>query len=333
MNKRTLPWRDISDPYAIWVSETMLQQTRVETVLAYYPRFIARFPTIKDLAQAPEQDILKAWEGLGYYSRARNMQKAARQVMKDFQGEMPCNIVDLRRLAGIGPYTAGAVASIAFSVKTPAIDGNVSRVVSRLMGIREDISIPSVRRQLQAEADSLVPAQRPGDFNQAVMDLGATVCLPGTPACEKCPLCGHCSAYEQGDAELLPVKMQARAPRQIAVGVGLITFANQILVHQRQEKLLGGLWVFLLCHEGDTLHDMEKKLKSLGIPSNYRDDCGSAKHVFTHQVWNMHLMHFEAEDALSLPGYSWVNHQEIEQLPFPTAMKAAKRKALELLHE
>lgn len=330
-HKRVLPWRDIDDPYGVWVSETMLQQTRVETVLAYYPRFMARFPTIRALADAPEQALLKAWEGLGYYSRARNLQKAARQVIEKFGGQLPQTVEELRTLSGVGPYTAGAILSIAFGGKVPAVDGNVMRVVSRLKGIREDIVLPSVQRQLYEEAAALVPGDRPGDFNQAMMDLGATICIPGTPACEKCPLCALCDAYAAGDAELLPEKSKTRSPRQIKMGVGLVTCGNKILVHMRQEKLLGGLWVFAL-HEGDdTPRAMEKHLKALGLKAAFQKELGGARHVFTHRVWLMRLMHFAAGEAMAVKDHRWVDIKELEALPFPTAMKAAGREAKRLL--
>ena len=217
-NARTLPWRGIHDPYRTWVSETMLQQTRVETVRGYYERFLARFPDVAALAAADEADVLKLWEGLGYYSRARNLHQAARQVVCDFGGEMPREVAQLRQLKGIGAYTAGAIASIAFDQRVPAVDGNVIRVASRVMGIRENVGIPSVRRELEEKVDSLVPAARPGDFNQALMDLGAAVCVPGTPNCDVCPLRAHCDAYDAGDAEDLPVLFRRESPDAPAHG-------------------------------------------------------------------------------------------------------------------
>lgn len=221
-NARTLPWRGIHDPYRTWVSETMLQQTRVETVRGYYERFLSRFPDVAALAAADEADVLKLWEGLGYYSRARNLHQAARQVMRDFGGEMPREVAQLRQLKGIGAYTAGAIASIAFDARVPAVDGNVIRVASRVMGIRENVGIPSVRRELEEKVDSLVPAARPGDFNQALMDLGAAVCVPGTPNCDICPLRAHCDAYDAGDAEDLPVLPQKNPPKPFDWDVLLI---------------------------------------------------------------------------------------------------------------
>lgn len=327
MHKRSLPWRDINDPYAIWVSEIMLQQTRVDTVLSYFPRFMTLFPTVQALSAASEQDVLKAWEGLGYYSRAKNLQKAAKQITESFGGQLPPTVSELLRLSGIGPYTAGAIASIAYSEKTPAVDGNVMRVISRLRGIREDITIPSVSRLIYGEAASMVPDRRPGDFNQALMDLGATVCIPGTPVCEKCPLSGFCDAYQAGDADLLPIKIKASAPKQIEMGVGLITFDNMVLVQQRQEKLLGGLWVFVLLEDSISSKIMKNHLRSLGLNANYQGDLGEAKHVFTHRVWKMHLMHFSADCAEPVKDGRWITLDELNVLPFPTAMKTAKKAA------
>ena len=209
--KRRLPWRDQPDPYATWVSETMLQQTRVETVLSYYPRFMTRFPTVQALAEAPLEDVLKLWEGLGYYRRAQNLHRGAQQVVRDFGGQLPRTPEALRTITGIGPYTAGAIASIAFGVSCPAVDGNVIRVVSRVAGVREDVGIPSVQRRIAETATAWVPQERPGDFNQALMDLGASLCCPGTPDCIKCPLASRCSALAEDDAELLPIKSHAAA--------------------------------------------------------------------------------------------------------------------------
>ena len=322
---RTLPWRGIHDPYRTWVSETMLQQTRVETVLGYYDRFLQRFPTIADLAAAPEDDVLKLWEGLGYYSRARNLHKGAKQVMAEHGGVIPSTVEALRKISGIGPYTAGAIASIAFEQPVPAVDGNVIRVVSRLRGIRENVGVPSVRRSLEGEAASLVPATRPGDFNQAVMDLGATICTPGTPSCEKCPLQAECDAYAAGDAEDLPVLPRKNPPRLLDYTVCLISTGNRVLMRQRTETMLHGLWVFPMAEGKLTLRQVPaavKKLTRLAVTEV--QSAGEAKHVFTHQIWQMQLCTMSVPENAEAPaGYSFIPITAMSALTIPTAVKAA----------
>ena len=244
VHARVLPWRGIHDPYRTWVSEAMLQQTRVDTVLPYYGRFLADFPTLSTLASAAEADVLKRWEGLGYYSRARNLWLGAQQVMRDFGGILPADPALLRTIRGIGPYTACAIASIAFDVPVPAVDGNVIRVLSRLFGIRENPLQGEARARLEALAASLVPAGRPGDYNQAVMDLGATVCVPGTPDCDRCPLSSFCEAFRAGDAASLPMLPAARPPREIDYDLLILLYGSRILLRRRTEKLLEGLWCF-----------------------------------------------------------------------------------------
>jgi len=324
---RQLPWRGIHDPYRTWVSETMLQQTRVETVLGYYERFLQRFPTVAELAAAPEDDVLKLWEGLGYYSRARNLHRGAKQVMDEYGGVIPESAEELRRISGIGPYTAGAIASIAFDKPVPAVDGNVIRVVSRLRGIRENVGVPSVRRGLEGEAAALVPAQRPGDFNQAVMDLGATICVPGTPACEKCPLQDVCDAFTAGDAEDLPVLPRKNPPKVLDYVVCLIFSGGRVLMRQRTEAMLRGLWVFPMAEGRYTLRQIPaaaRKLTKLTVTQ--AASAGEAKHVFTHQVWQMQLFTMRAaEDAAAPAGYRFVPVEELDSLAIPTAVKAAVR--------
>ena len=324
---RTLPWRGIHDPYRTWVSETMLQQTRVETVIGYFDRFLQRFPTVADLAASPEDDVLKMWEGLGYYSRARNLQKGAKQIMADFDGVIPSDVEQLRKISGVGPYTAGAIASIAFDRAVPAVDGNVIRVVSRLRGIRENVGIPSVRRALDAEAAALVPADRPGDFNQAVMDLGATVCTPGTPACEKCPLQCCCDAYAAGDAEDLPVLPRKNPPKVLHYAVCLIFSGDRVLMRQRTEAMLRGLWIFPMLEGSPTLRQLPNGVKKLlKLPVTDVTSAGDAKHVFTHQIWQMQLFTMHApENAESPAGYSFIPVAEMDSLAIPTAVKAAVR--------
>ena len=322
---RTLPWRGIHDPYRTWVSETMLQQTRVETVLGYYDRFLMRFPTVADLAAAPEDDVLKMWEGLGYYSRARNLHKGAKQVAADFGGAIPSNVEQLRKISGIGPYTAGAIASIAFDQPVPAVDGNVIRVVSRLRGIRENVGIPSVRRALEGEATALVPAHRPGDFNQAMMDLGATICVPGTPACERCPLQSLCDAFAAGDAEELPILPRKNPPKEMEYAVCLIFSGDRVLMRQRTEALLRGLWVFPMVEGKPTLRQLPSAVKKLTkLTVTDAQSAGEAKHVFTHQIWQMQLYTMRVPETAEAPaGYSFIPVNEISELAIPTAVKAA----------
>ncbi len=326
---RTLPWRGIHDPYRTWVSETMLQQTRVETVLGYYERFLARFPTISDLAAAPEDDVLKLWEGLGYYSRARNLHKGAKQVMEEFGGVIPSTAEELRTIHGIGPYTAGAIASIAFDQSVPAVDGNVIRVVSRLRGIRENVGIPSVRRSLEGEAAALVPADRPGDFNQALMDLGATICTPGTPSCERCPLQAECDACAAGDAEELPLLPRKNPPKVFDYTVCLIFSGSRVLMRQRTETMLHGLWVFPMVEGKQSLRQLPaavKKLTRLSVSDI--QSAGEAKHVFTHQIWQMQLCIMSVPEDVQTPaGHQFVTAEEMSALAIPTAVKAAVKAA------
>ena len=230
---RDLPWRGFHDAYRTWVSEAMLQQTRVETVLSYYDRFLARFPSLAALADAPEEDVLKAWEGLGYYSRARNLWKGARQVMFEYDGVLPRDPEKMKKIQGIGPYTAGAIASIAYDVPIPAVDGNVIRVLSRIYGIRTDALEPETRKRIESLAASLVPQERPGDHNQAVMDLGATVCVPGTPDCARCPLSSFCDAFKAGDAADLPVLPKAKPQKVIPYALLIIRSGDRVLMRQR----------------------------------------------------------------------------------------------------
>jgi len=327
---RPLPWRDTRDPYAIWVSEVMLQQTRAETVIGYYLRFLERFPTVHALAEAPEQELLKAWEGLGYYSRARNLQKAAKCIVEEHDGALPFDAHGLQLLPGIGPYTARAIASMAFGQPVAAVDGNVERVIARVAGIREEVAIPSVGRAIRAYADGLVPADRPGDFNNAMMELGARVCVPGTPDCEACPAGDWCDAHRQGDADVLPVKRRIRAPLVEKRGVAIVRCGNQVLVQRRTERLLHGLWQFpnaLDAWKPDAL------LRALHLSAKWAGDAGEAKHVFTHRVWEMRLHRFIAQGPEDRIECRWVDAVGLDALPFPTAMRAAKREAKKWLEE
>ena len=321
---RTLPWRGIHNAYHTWVSETMLQQTRVETVLSYYDRFISRFPTVEALASAPEDEVLKLWEGLGYYRRARNLHKGAQQVAAEFGGAMPSDVKELLKISGIGEYTAGAIASIAYDQPVPAVDGNVIRVVSRVTGIRENVGIPSVKRRIAQEAAALVPKERPGDFNQAMMDLGATICVPGTPSCEKCPVAALCDAYREGDAENIPELPRKNPPKVINYDLCLIFNGNRVLMRQRTETMLQGLWIYPMIEDHHTLKQLPPLVKrKTGLPVTDIQAAGEAKHIFTHQVWQMkiYIMQTTAEAPA---GWRFVTLEEMQQLTIPTAVRKAK---------
>lgn len=330
---RVMPWRGIHDPYRTWVSETMLQQTRVETVLPYYDRFLRRFPALQDLAAADESEVLKMWEGLGYYSRARNLLKGARQVMEQYQGVLPRDPEQLRKLSGIGPYTAGAIASIAYDVPVAAVDGNVLRVFSRIFGIRENIGKPEIRKKVESLAASAVPLKRPGDHNQAVMDLGATVCVPGTPDCSRCPLCSCCDAFHHGDAEDLPVMPHAAPPKRISWTVPVIISDKHTLVRCRTESLLRGLWTFpmLDCDPSDACTALSSGFHISATPAG---ELTQARHVFTHLVWEMSVLPLKAPSGQPAPAdFLWLSVRDLESLAFPAAMNVPLRTALAMLRE
>ncbi len=330
-NRRVLPFRGTRDPYAVWISEIMLQQTRTDTVSGYYTRFMNRFPNIAALAQADEQEVLKYWEGLGYYSRARNLHKAAQIMQREYGGRFPTTYEGIRALPGVGDYTAAAVASIAYRLPYPAIDGNLTRVLARVHGVREDVDRPSVRRLIRELGEREIDRERPGDWNQALMDLGATICVPGTPDCARCPLQAQCDAYAQGDADQLPIRAAARPPVPVDVGVGLVIAEGRVLTIKRDAALLKGLWTFLLCEGDSTPEGMARKLEALGMQANRIIPLGEARHVFTHRIWNMQLYRV---DLPAMPGRTagqWADAQTLTGLPLPTAMKAARRAAMDIL--
>lgn len=296
---RVLPWRekaasgDENAPYFIWLSEIMLQQTRVETVIPYYHRFLEAIPDIPSLAAADDQLLHKLWEGLGYYSRVRNLKKGAVQVMEQYGGRLPASIPLLRDICGIGEYTAGAIGSIAFGLKEPAVDGNLLRVTSRLLAAEGDIGKPAVKKafhDLLLEGMPSAPADT-GDFNQAMMDLGAGICVPGEPDCEKCPVSRYCLAHERGQAGLFPVKAKAKERRVeektvlvILTGEGLDT----VLLHQREETgLLAGLWEFPMLEGCRTAEDVKEKLREMGLMPERVLALKNAKHIFSHIEWRM----------------------------------------------
>ena len=330
---RDLPWRRTQDPYRIWISEIMLQQTRAETVVSYYERFLARYPTVQDLTSAPEEELLKAWEGLGYYSRARSLQKAAKEIVARYGGQLPADLEKLRALPGIGDYTAGAIASIAFGIPAAAVDGNVERVLCRWDAIKDEVGTPAVRRQIAARAQALVPPDRPGAFANAMMEMGATMCTPKNPKCLLCPVREGCMGFAQGIAQELPHKAKKKAQRVENRAVLLVFCENRVLIVKRQEKLLGGLFVFPDVLEESDPARLCQALEALGIRAAYDEKLGHARHVFTHLIWEMDVHAVVADEMTQVPGGQWVSRQELAALPLPTAVKAARQWAMERLTE
>ena len=331
---RKLPWRETRDPYRIWISEIMLQQTRAETVVSYYERFLACYPTVQALALSDEQELLKCWEGLGYYSRARSLRLAALEIVKAYGGELPADVQKLRALPGIGDYTAGAIASIAFGIPAAAVDGNVERVLCRYDAVQEEVGTPAVRRRIAARAQELVPADRPGAFANAMMELGATVCTPRNPACLMCPVRDGCRGLAQGLAAELPRKARKKPQRVERRAVLLVLAEGRVLVVQRWEKLLGGLYVFPDVLLGDGPADPSAlcaQMDALGLETAYDGALGSARHVFTHIIWEMEIFALAARRCGPVDGGRWVTAQELSGLPLPTAVKAARAHAMRRL--
>lgn len=286
---RELPWRQNKDPYRIWVSEIMLQQTRVEAVIPYYERFMERFPDVSSLADASEEVLLKYWEGLGYYSRVRNMHKAAVTVMEEYDGRMPHTWEDLQKLAGIGSYTAGAIASIAFGQPVPAVDGNVLRILSRLRMDEDYITLPAVKKRVENELLEVMPVSRPGDFNQAMMELGAMVCIPnGSPKCEECPWRELCAARKNGCVTEYPKREEKKKRSIEKKTILLLKEGSRVGIEKRPSKgLLAGMYQFPM-REG---HLSEKELivdlKENGLIPVRIEKLPAATHIFSHKEWHM----------------------------------------------
>ena len=330
-HRRDLPWRRDREPYHVWLSEIMLQQTRVEAVRGYYLRFLERLPDIAALASAPEDVLLKLWEGLGYYSRVRNLQKAARVILEQYGGEMPGDYEALLGLPGIGEYTAGAVASISFGIPVPAVDGNVLRVFSRLYNDPAAVTEPAVKKAFTARVMEHQPPDAPGDYNQALMELGALVCVPnGAPLCEKCPLAHLCAARAAGTALELPRKAAPKPRRLQPVTLALLESPAGFLLQQRPQKgLLAGLWQPVLW-EGETLAAGEvlARLQAMGVDTGTAapEALPAAKHIFSHIEWHMNgiLLHVPAQDAPA--GCVWASREALQaEYTLPGAFKAYRK--------
>lgn len=331
-NKRDLPWRQTKDPYRIWVSEIMLQQTRVEAVKPYYARFLETLPTVKDLAEAHEETILKLWEGLGYYSRVRNMQKAAIQIMEEHNGIFPADHKKLLSLKGIGPYTAGAVGSIAFGLPVPAVDGNVLRVMSRITADAADISLQATKKDWENRLTEIMPVDCSGDLNQALMELGATVCLPnGAPKCEVCPVRTTCEAYRRNATQLYPVKAEKKARTLEYLNVFFCVDGDKIAIGKRPKKgLLSSLW------------ELPNSQRELAIPAALQENgilqaeitpMKNQKHIFTHVEWHMDCYFIKVSEKVDATLH-WVTREEAEaSYALPSAFKKVWAEGLQKMEQ
>lgn len=329
---RPLPWRENKDPYRVWISEIMLQQTQVVTVISYFKCFITKYPDVGSLAGADESEVFKLWEGLGYYSRARNLIRCAKVITQDYDGIFPTDSKALEKLPGIGPYTAGAIASIAFDEKTPAVDGNVLRVVSRLHCIDLPIDKPKSMNIFRHHVMGMM-TDRPGDFNQALMELGATICTPKAWKCERCPLSASCCAHKLGTVSLYPNKPRKTEKRMVTPIVLVLSVGEDImLIKHPDEGLLGNLWGFPRIDVDQSQYEAEQGfdgeqlarrwlLEQLDIDLPIKTIRKGVPHIFTHIKWMPILYFFESKQKISVdyPIVDWVNVHELNEKALPTA--------------
>jgi len=326
--KRDLPWRNTNDPYSIWVSEIMLQQTQVKTVIPYYERWIKTLPTIDKLANAPEQRILKLWEGLGYYTRAKNLKKSAKMICKEMNGKLPNTVKNLQNLPGIGRYTAGAISSIAFGLKAPVLDGNVKRVLSRLFCINKNGTASAFENCLWKKAEDLLPVRRPGDFNQALMELGATVCIPGSPICQQCPLRTICKAFLKNKVNEFPPSKKIKSSKKIEVSAGIIIKNKKVYIQQRLKNgLMGGLWEFPggKREQGESSEEcLKREIKEeLRVNVASLNKVMTIKHTYTQFRVTLTVFNCKLQKKQIRPDgweqWKWVSLSNLKKYPFPAA--------------
>jgi len=327
-NARDLPWRKNRTPYAVWVSEIMLQQTQVATVVPYFNRFMKRFPTVEKLAHAKQDTVLKHWEGLGYYSRGRNLHKAAKLIVSDCGGQLPDTVEELQEIPGIGRYTAGAVASIAFNKPAPILDGNVIRVLCRLFCIDTNPKDDTTKKQLWQLAETLVHTKHPGDFNEAMMELGAMVCTPQNPSCPICPLRNYCQANKTGRQNELPFKQKQAPLPHYTIVVGIVFKDGKILIDKRrQNALLGGLWEFpggkKKKNESFKAAVAREVKEETGININVGKKLCIVKHTYSHFKITLHAYLCEYKSGTAKPlgcdTVKWVSPNDLKKYAFPTA--------------
>ena len=318
---RTLPWRGLTDPYAVWVSEIMLQQTRVETVIPYFEKWMRLFPTVQALANASEQEVLNAWEGLGYYSRARNFHKSAKIVVEKHGGTLPGNLEELAKLPGVGRYTVGALASIVFNMDEPALDGNLKRVYARLFDVSEPVNSSGGEKALWRIARENLPKGRAADFNQALMDLGATICLPKKPRCLLCPVMDLCLAREHGTQEQRPVKKPKSPTPSHVHAAAVIVWRGRVLLAQRPSRgLLGGMWEFPNARvTGEPAKALVKALKTgyrLGLRlKRGSDPLGVFQHAYSHFKVAVHAFECELTSQPETGNLKWVSLRLLDEYP------------------
>ena len=338
-NKRSLPWRDRQpvDPYAVWVSEIMLQQTRVEAVIPYYDKWMKLFPTVRALAAASEREVLNAWEGLGYYSRARNLHKAAMIVAEQYGGELPRDLEELGRLPGIGRYTLGAIASIAFGLDVPALDGNIKRVYARVFDLSAPVDTPFGEKLLWELAEKQLPKQEAGDYNQALMDLGATICIPKNPRCLICPLMKICQARQNGTQTLRPVKSPKKAvPHHVHAAGVIFRDGNVLLARRPSEGLLGGMWEFPNGRvTGDPLEGLAEALKmgyNIRLRKSRRllsqEPFAIVHHGYTHFGVSVYVYQCELTSAPVSEQLKWISLKDLDDFP----MGKIDRQIADMLH-
>ncbi|KPK90398.1 MAG: hypothetical protein AMJ88_16190 [Anaerolineae bacterium SM23_ 63] len=335
---RDLPWRRQRDPYAVWVSEVMLQQTRVETVIPYYSRWMERFPTVEALAAASRDEVLGTWEGLGYYRRAHNLHQAAHMLVTEYGGKLPGEVDKLRRLPGIGPYTAAAIAAIAFNRDVVALDGNLRRVISRLIDLPIDPRSPEGESQLRSWALGELPSGRSSTFNQALMDLGAMVCVPRIPDCVTCPLAQFCLAFQRDVQDARPVRTQRRPIPHITAAAAVLRRGEQVFIGRRPEGvLLGGLWEFPggRLEPGESLETCLRREigEELSVEVEVSAKLGIFNHTYTHFHVTVHAFECELKgeepQALEHSEVRWVSPENLEEYPMGKVDRAIARTILE----
>ncbi|HLS66022.1 MAG TPA: A/G-specific adenine glycosylase [Pseudogracilibacillus sp.] len=327
-NRRDLPWRKTTDPYKIWVSEIMLQQTKVDTVIPYYEKFLTRYPTVYALAEADEQDVLKEWEGLGYYSRARNLHTAAKEVVQSYDGKVPHDRDTLATLKGVGPYTRGAILSIAFQQPEPAVDGNVMRVLSRVLFIQDNISDARTRRRFETIVRKLIDERDPSSFNQGLMEIGALICTPSSPKCDVCPLRTYCRAKAKRLETTLPIRMRAKKQRVIHYITLLLEDEDaDIAIEQRpNDGLLANMWQFPMIEYRDKKADIETLVhETLSFPHTYFGEVGNVKHVFSHIIWELTVVRVTCTKRTDDSHFTFVPREMLTHYPFSVAHQRVRQ--------